>query len=123
MAEQREPKFKVGDKVLVGGNLVAEIEYYDDDEETSGIVVYKVESGGSVRHVTGRTANTRIEKLPSGREDDAKSLDEVVGNTHPTGTGMAEHVGESAEFGQLRVTGQLEDEKNNAGLASNEFQK
>ncbi len=114
-------KFKEGDKVLVGGNLVAEIEYYDDNEETGGMVVYKVESGGSVRHVTGRTANTRLEKLPSGRADEAKALDEVVASTHPTGTGMAEHVGETEAVGKLRVNNQLTNDDH--GKAANEFQK
>ncbi len=114
-------KFKEGDKVLVGGNLVAEIEYYDDNEETGGMVVYKVESGGSVRHATGRTANTRLEKLPSSRKDEAAELDAVIASAHPTGTGEAERPGETAEVGKLRVMGELTNDDH--GKASNEFQK
>jgi len=60
MTEAVEPKFVQGDKVLVNGSLVAEIETYDED---LNVVRYTSHVGGGTDTTTGHISQTRIEHL------------------------------------------------------------
>lgn len=55
--------FQRGDRVIVDGNLVAEIENYDED---ANLVVYIHRVGGAENRVTAHISLTRLEAFPGG---------------------------------------------------------
>ena len=54
--------FNPGDKVLIGGNLLAEIVVYD--EQSNSLVYKHTPAGGGSDTVYAHVSNTRVEALP-----------------------------------------------------------
>lgn len=53
-------EFNAGDKVLVNGNLVAEIHTYNKEADR---LVYVVNQNGGTNHFYGHVSNTRLQHL------------------------------------------------------------
>jgi hypothetical protein len=57
-----EPAFAAGDKVLVNGTLVAEIDYYD---ESNDVLRYITKANSQTNVTTAHVSQTRLEHLVS----------------------------------------------------------
>ena len=90
-----EAKFQAGDKVLVNGSLVAEIETYDEE---LNVVRYTAQVGGGSDTTTGHISQTRIEHL----------VQPAVGSDERPGDEAGQHAAGVADSKPEEAAGQHE---------------